>query len=489
MPRKRSAGLARWATPPVFGLTLLSYIATAYPVAAIQAPSSLPPLPNTSAPASPPQGEEPYVLGAGDRVRIDIFQVPQYSGENDVLVNGTLNLPLVGSIPVQGLTIDEATSRISAAYAGYLRRPIVTLSLISRRPLQVGIAGEVERPGSYTVAPTEGVEYPTLTQIIQQAGGLTQSADLRQVQVRRPQASGQDQVINIDLWQLLQTGNLGYDITLRDGDTVFIPTTTVDLAEAPIIANSTLAAEAGQPVDVAVVGEVFRPGSYTVTGGTGQTAAAGEAGDVNSADSPPTVTRAIQLAGGIKPLANIREVEIRRLTRTGEEQSFNVNLWDLLQGDLRQDAILQAGDTIVVPKADTIDPAQATAVASASFSPSTIQVNVVGEVKTPGGVALPPNSTLNQAILAAGGFNTRASDNVNLIRLNPDGTVSRQEIDVNYSAGIDAAGNPILQNNDVIVVGRSGLASVTDTLGAILSPVGSVLSIFNLPARILNLFD
>ncbi|HEY9662149.1 MAG TPA: SLBB domain-containing protein, partial [Allocoleopsis sp.] len=144
---------------------------------------------------------------------------------------------------------------------------------------------------------------------------------------------------------------------------------------------------------------------------------------------------------------------------------------------------------IVVPKADEIDPAQASAVASASFSPSTIQINVVGEVQTPGGVALPPNSTLNQAILAAGGFNTRASDNVNLIRLNPDGTVSRQEIDVNYSAGIDAAGNPILQNNDVIVVGRSGLASVTDTLGAILSPVGSVLSILNLPARILNLFD
>lgn len=495
MPRQRVSnqrlpGLPPRLTRPVFGLTLLSYvITTAYPVAAVP---SLAPAPS-GAPAqttAPSPVEEPYILGAGDRVRIDIFQVPQYSGEFDVLIDGTLNLPLVSPpIPVQGLTIREATDVISAAYNQYLRRPIVTLTLLSRRPLQVGVAGEVLRPGSYAL-PQDGAQFPTLTQVLQLAGGVTQSADVRQVQLRRPNLlAGGEEVINVDLWELIRTGNLGYDITLRDGDSVFIPTTTVDLAESPILAAASFAASANQPINIAVVGEVFRPGTYTVTGGSGQTGAAGDQGGVNRAESPPTVTRAIQLAGGIKPYANIRQVEIRRLTRTGEEQKFEVDLWALLQGDLRQDAILQEGDTIVIPEADTLTAQDASTIASASFSPDVIQVNVVGEVDSPGTVSLPPNSTLNQAVLAAGGFNNRANDEVDLVRLNPDGTVSRIEVDVNFSEGIDAAGNPILQNNDVIIVGRSGLASLSDTLGTILTPLGSVFSIFELPARFLRLFD
>lgn len=487
MPSKSFSGLAKRLSHPVLGLTLLSYVVTALPVAAIQPP----PATRSSAPTSaPPQAEQPYTLGAGDRVRIDIFQVPQYSGENDVLIDGTLNLPLVGNVPVQGLTIDEATASISAAYAAFLRRPIITLSLLSRRPLQIGVAGEVQSPGSYAIPP-DGAQFPTLTEVLQLAGGVTQSADIRQVQVRRPRSSGGEEVINVDLWELIQTGDLGYDVTLRDGDSVFIPTTTtVALSEAPIVAAASFAANVNEPINIAVVGEVFRPGSYTVTGGTGETGAAGETGGLDQAESPPTVTRAIQLAGGIKPLANLRDIEIRRLTRTGEEQAFKVDLWALLQGDLRQDAILQEGDTIVVPTADSLDPGEATAVASASFSPDVISINVVGEVKSPGTVALPPNSTLNQAVLAAGGFNTRANNNkVDLVRLNPDGTVSRQEVDIDFGEGTNVASNPILQNNDVIVVRRSGLASFGDTLDTILSPLGGVFSIFELPGRVLRLFN
>jgi polysaccharide biosynthesis/export protein len=68
-------------------------------------------------------------------------------------------------------------------------------------------------------------------------------------------------------------------------------------------------------------------------------------------------------------------------------------------------------------------------VAGASFSPNTIRVNVVGEVQRGGQVEVAPNSTLNQGILAAGGFNPRAQqDVVGLVRLNPDGTVTQREI-------------------------------------------------------------
>ena len=86
-------------------------------------------------------------------------------------------------------------------------------------------------------------------------------------------------------------------------------------------------------------------------------------------------------------------------------------MWKLLtSGDIDQDVIVQDGDTIVFPTVTELNPAEATFLADTTLSPSQIQVNVVGEVKRPGQVEIRPNSSLNQALLAAGGFNdARAS--------------------------------------------------------------------------------
>ncbi|MBW4657304.1 MAG: SLBB domain-containing protein [Drouetiella hepatica Uher 2000/2452] len=486
MPR-----IADWFIPPasLVGLTLLASVA-ASPVSGQTLPSQTllsqspsQPLPNPPRSAAYVQPETPYTLGAGDQISVTIFQVEQYSlASTDVLIDGTLNLPLVGKIPVAGLTLDQATAALSAAYAQFLRRPIVTLSLLTRRPIQIGIAGEVGNPGSYTIK-QEATEFPTLTGLLKTAGGPTGIADVRRIQVRRPQQSGLEQVINVDLWEFIQTGDLRYDMTLRDGDRVYIPATNVNLAEAPIVAASSFAGQSDKPINIAIVGEVFRPGTYAVDGQTARTAQAGTTGETNDTGSSlPTVTRALQVAGGIKPLADIRRVQVRRLTRAGTEQTFEVNLWNLLQnGDLRQDAILQEGDTIMIPTAAQPSAAEANAIASASFSPDQIRVKVVGEVNAPGEVQIPPNTPLNQAILAAGGFNRRArSGSVELLRLNPDGTVSQQRIDIDFSQGINDAANPALRNNDVVVVRRNGLATVTDAVGDVLSPFNGVLSIFNI---------
>ncbi len=480
MSSKIFRSLQSRVSPSTFGLAVLTVMTTAYPsIGFAQAPPAAN-MPGLSTVKSVGQAELPYTLGAGDRVRVDVYRVPQYTGEVDVLVDGSLNLALVGSIAVKGLTLKQASGTIATAYGQYLKKPIITMTLLSRRPILIGVAGEVNRPGSYTIPPNDP-RAPTVTRLLEIAGGTTQIANVRQIQVRRPQRSGGDQIINVDLWQLLQTGNLGYDVALRDGDTVSIPTNpAINLSEAPLLAAATFSRPTGQAVNVAVVGEVNRPGAYTMAGNqaTGGTTPA-------SLGNVPTVTRALQTAGGIKPLANIREVEIRRLTRAGTEQSLKVNLWDLLRGDLRQDAILQEGDTIVVPTAVAINPAEAATTAAASFSPSAIRVNIVGEVARSGTVELSPNVPLNQGILAAGGFNNRArKKSVQLVRLNVDGTVSKRTIEVDFAQGINTANNPTLQNNDVIIVGRSGLASVSDTLGQVLSPIGSVFSFFNF----LNIF-
>ncbi|MDJ0706937.1 MAG: SLBB domain-containing protein [Leptolyngbyaceae cyanobacterium MO_188.B28] len=441
-------------------------------------------------PPAPSTFEEAYTLGAGDRIRIDIFRVPQYSGEHEVLIDGSLNLPVAGAVSIQGLTLNQAADAVAAAYGNILRNPRVTVSLVVPRPFRIGVAGEVTSPGSYTLE-RQGAQFPTVTSIIETAGGITHSADLRQIQVRRPQGSGVGQIIYIDLWEFLQSGDLAYDLTLRDGDTLYIPATDrFSLADAMLLSAASFAANENRPLNIAVVGEVFRPGPYTVTG-TASTGAAGETGSGGGSSVPPTVTRAIQVAGGIKPLANIQNIQIRRRTRTGPEQIIDVDLWSLLQtGDIAQDLVLQEGDTVLVPEADpNADPLPLSEVAAASFSPDTMRVNVVGEVNSPGVTQVPPNAPLNQVLLAAGGFNNRARQGkVDLVRLNPDGTATRRKIDVDFTLGVDDDRNPPLQNNDVVIVSRSGVARASDTLGTISDPLSRAFTLISLPLRILGLF-
>ncbi|MBD2036633.1 SLBB domain-containing protein [Leptolyngbya sp. FACHB-321] len=443
--------------------------------------------------ASLTQAEDGYLLGSGDRVRIDFFNVPEYSGEYLVLPNGAVNLPQVGAVPVQGRTLKQAAAAIAARYEPYLTRPLVTIGLLSARPLAIAIAGEINRPGTYNVqaiSANADTGVPSVTRLIQLAGGVTQAADVRQVEVRRPRPynAGADEVIKVDLWELLKAGNLRQDLRLQDGDSIFIPSaTSVDLNEAQRLAAATIAAPSDRPMRIAVVGEVNRPGPYILT--PDQTNPTNQTNGASSTPLPtnanlkvPTVTRAIQTAGGITQTADIRNVEVRRTTQAGPVQTIKVDFWSLLQaGDLRQDLPLQEGDTIVIPTAPALDNTEATKIAAASFAPDRITVNVVGEVVRSGPVQVPPNTPLNQALLAAGGFNNRAKKGeVTFIRLNQNGTVARRNINVDFAQGISEANNPPMRNNDTIVVRRSGLATVSDTLGSVLSPIGGVFSIINL---------
>lgn len=427
----------------------------------------LPPVPTTT--VAPIQVEDGYLLGPGDRVRIDIFNVPEYTGESQVLSDGNLNLPLIGAVPVSGMNLKQTAAELEQRYSRFLKRPIITVTVTASRPINLAVAGEVNRPGTYGPGPAGT---PTVTRLITQAGGITQAADIRNVQIRRPRIRdrGTDQVIVVDLWKLIQEGDLRQDLILRDGDTVFVPTNTdIKLAEATQLANANFANTDARPLNIAVVGEVARPGPYRIT--------------VDNQNKVPTVTRAIQQAGGITQLADIRNIEVRRPTKNGPEQIINVNFWQLLKsGDLKQDIPLQEGDTVAIPLAKQINPNEVTELAAASFSPATITINVVGEVTRPGVVQVPPNTPLNQALLAAGGFSQKAdSGTVELIRLNPNGTVTKSTIAVNFAQGVNEANNPALRNNDTVVVNKSGIIAFGEGAGAILGPLlGPITGIYSL---------
>jgi polysaccharide export outer membrane protein len=422
--------------------------------------------------------ESDYTLGPGDRIKLDIFQVEEYSGEYPVLVDGTISLPLVGKIRLSDLTLKEAEQTVSEKYSLYLKRPIITVGLLSPRPMNITVGGEVNNPGSYKANFAETPEFPTAVDMIRQAGGITTLADVRNIEIRR-KVQGGERTYSINAWTLFEHGKLD-DLRLRDGDTVFIPTVKkIDLAEIDRLANAGVTFGFREPIEVALVGEIYRPGTYKIAPG-GATTNAARAQNTetqntqNGGDLPPRLSDALRAAGGIKPLANIRQIEIKRETWDGQERTINVDLWTMLQsGEEEQNLILQEGDSIVIPQADKVAAEESQQIAAASFSPDVIQVNVVGEVKTPGPVEVPPNTPLNQAILAAGGFDqSRANKgSVQLVRLNPNGTVSKREIDVDFAADNNDENNPALYNNDVIVVGRSATAAVGDTVGAVMSPI------------------
>ena len=474
------------------GLTLLAFTVIAWPsgtLAQLPIRSRLEQTP-TVVPVS--KTPESYKLGGGDRIQIEILEVPELSRGYEVLSDGSVNLPLIGLVSVRGRTLVEATEVIKAAYRRLLKDPIVTVSLVTARPLTVGVIGEVNRPGSYGLSLTPGVgtapavQYPTLIQALKTAEGITGLADIRNIQIRRPQPTGPDIIIKVNLWKFLQEGDISQDIILQDKDTVVVPTvTTFNQAEARQIANVNFSPPPESPRSVSIVGEVTRPGSYVVIGGNTTTEL--------SRQGFPTVTRAIQLAGGITALADIRQIQVRRPTRAGE-QVISVNLWQLLEaGDASQDTILQQGDTIIVPKVQVINPAESSILATTNFSPPAINIYIVGELRlaTNEPIRLPSNTTLNQALLAKGfGYdNPRAErEFIDLIRLNPDGTTTKRRINIDLTSGTSEENNPQLRSNDIIVVHRSSKAEFSDQLGSTLAPVTSFTGVANFLAILRSLF-
>jgi polysaccharide export outer membrane protein len=339
-----------------------------------QAPSS--PLPNQRQPVPIPRDtptreriSDPYLLGPGDTIQINVFEEPQFSGENgrqEILVDGSITLPLIGAIEVEGLTLEQTANLLTQELSSLLKFPIVTVRLVDARPLRVTVVGEVERPGSYAVSPEE-------------AGSVVQG-------------------------QVLGARTLG----------------------------------------------------------------------------PPVLTEAIRLAGGITESAQVREIQILRQQRNNQTRTINVDLWELLQsGDSSQDITLRNGDRIVVPRASNLTANEVTQLSQASFSPENITVNVVGEVESPGRVQVAPNTPLNQAILAAGGFDTQRADEteITLVRLNDNGTVTEREIPIDFTEGINEENNPVLREDDIVVVERSTLTRTSENISNVARPFSGILNI------------
>lgn len=127
--------------------------------------------------ASAPVPEEPtpplsvYAIGTGDRVKITVLELEDMTVETDVAADGTIDLPLVGSLRVAGRTAPEVRTTLSERLArDYIKDPKVNVEISKYRPFYV--LGQVNRPGSYPFEPELDIR-----KAVAIAGGFNRRAD------------------------------------------------------------------------------------------------------------------------------------------------------------------------------------------------------------------------------------------------------------------------------------------------------------------------
>jgi len=343
---------------------LLALVSVA--VACVDSSSALAAIP--MAPQSlTPGPQDAYILGPGDAIEITLLDpgLKALSGSFEILNDGSVSLAMLGSVVLDGLTLNQASHWLRKLYRPHLVNPDLNLRVIRPRPLQVSVAGEVERPGLYSL---------TLNEVSQtEAGRSTQISGL------------------------------------------------------------------------------------------------------------PTVVTAIQKAGGLTLNADLSSVRLQRRL-PGEQSVLRETTLDLLallrEGDKTQNPFLFDGDTLLIGKASAPD-RDAMELAAANLSPQAIRVTVVGEVARPGRLDLQANTPIVQAILAAGGpLNWRGKrSHVELVRINRNGSATRELFQIDYSQGVSGMRNPPLRDGDTVIVNRSTYAVASDAIGAVANPISGLVNI------------
>lgn len=174
-----------------------------------------------------------FRFDVGDEVGIEIWQEPDLKSKQRVLSDGTISPPLLKTVQVAGLTIDEVQERLNAAYAEFLKFPKVAVHVETVHGDRVFVLGEVKTPQAVSLnGPT------TVLQAIAEAEGFEEEfADKRLVRVIHKGADGQALVTVVDADAII--AGRARDVPLQRGDVVFVPST--GLADWSRHANQALA--------------------------------------------------------------------------------------------------------------------------------------------------------------------------------------------------------------------------------------------------------
>lgn len=160
-----------------------------------------------------------YRLGPGDEVIIDIWGTSEDQYRETISPEGSIIISEIGPIYLNGLTVQEANTRLknifASKYAGVDDEETdVSLTLGQIRSILVNIMGEANTPGSYRLSP-----FSTVLNALYRAGGVTDIGSLRNISVLR---NGK-KLYNVDIYDYLFDGKQNGNIRLQEGDVIIVP--------------------------------------------------------------------------------------------------------------------------------------------------------------------------------------------------------------------------------------------------------------------------
>ena len=311
-----------------------------------------------------------YILGPGDRLQIKLLDLPELSGEFTIGPDGTLYLPRLRSLHVEGLNVEELRLFLTEQFREYVRQPEVFVTPTGYRPVRVYVGGEVTRPGYYTIRGSELVQdltfgsqqrtpggsnsgsiragsssmfslggstsaqrsgilpAPTLFDALQAARGVTPFSRLDTVKVtrKRPLSQGGGKIqAKVNFLRLISDGDEDVNIRLYDGDVIFVQKSDNLLRDQLLAATRTNLSP--DFIEVFVSGRVKEPGPQQLPQGA-------------------SLNQAIASAGGPKLLRG--RVEFLRFTQEGvtDRRIFGYTP-KATSGDYRN-PVLMPGDVVRV---------------------------------------------------------------------------------------------------------------------------------------------
>ena len=252
--------------------------------------------PAHSQPASPPTvsptaGTTPeYRLGAGDVVRITVYQNPDLTLEARINEANTVSYPLIGNVAIGGVSVAEAEKTIADRLrsGNFVRQPQVSVMVMQVRGNQASVLGQVNRPGRF---PIETADL-RLSDLIAIAGGVMPTgADLVVLVGTR---DGKSYRREIDLPAMFRVQGRNDDVLVRNGDVVYVE-------RAPL---------------VYIYGEVQRPGAMRL-------------------ERNMTVMQVLATGGGLTLRGTQRGIRVHRRDTDGKVQILQPTLDDTLrEGDV-----------------------------------------------------------------------------------------------------------------------------------------------------------
>lgn len=273
--------------------------------------------------ALPAWAQQEYIIEREDFLAISFWQQPTLNTQIRVAEDGTIELLTVGKVNAAGYTIEQLEKEIVRQFSFYNAKVTqAKVSVIEFGSKKAYINGQVPRPGKYTFA-----VMPTLWQLILEAGGPLETANLSEVSLVRGSGAEMGKVSAIDLAEVLNRDAINELPKLMPGDIVYIPAVPGGPAAAgrsPLKKSSI----------VYIYGEIANPGEYQYENNT-------------------NILEAVIKAGGPTEKADLHRVRLMGMDSL-HTQVAQINLQKYHDEPQLPPLLLHGGDTIYIPKHQSI---------------------------------------------------------------------------------------------------------------------------------------